>query len=155
MDILKVVMLWVGKTFFQTSLKENYLLNFVNSCVSWTTKGKNKDVTSPWNLNILRKRQTWCKILGPYIGCGKRQKRSDKHRGLQSVKHGGKLSWSKFIQCGKGNLANRAGKLISCVVSNTMEIIWSQTSNVELLKLSKHPNSNVKLLRSINDELSR
>ena len=45
--------------------------------------------------------------------------------------------------------------LISCEVSNTMEIIWSQTSNVELLKLSKHPNSNVKLLRSINDELSR
>ena len=45
--------------------------------------------------------------------------------------------------------------LISCEVSNTMEIIWSQTSIVELLKLSKHQNSNVKLLRSINYELSR
>ena len=38
----------------------------------------------------------------------------------------------------------------SCEVSNTMEIIWYQTSNVELLKLSRHPNSNVKLLRSIS-----
>ena len=38
--------------------------------------------------------------------------------------------------------------LISCEVSNPMEIICHQTSNVELLKLSKHPNSNVKLLRS-------